>query len=370
METKDSYIYVHIPFCLRKCRYCDFYSIPHNLESERVYVNMLIREIVLRCAEISQIRTIYFGGGTPTVLSNESFSAVMRTFYDNFEFHPDAEITVEANPVTIQGDYDTLLLLKQLGVNRISLGVQSFCDEVLKSLGRLHSKADAREAIRRVSEIYPNFSLDLMYAIPGQSMGMWQETVNEALSYNPAHISAYELTPEEHTPLWDDIKAGKIQITDEDITIEMYEFLTSTLKIAGFDHYEISNYALRDRQCQHNLNYWRRGLYTGVGAAAHSHVAVDGVIKRYSNAANITAYTEAINNGTLPIVDELIVTESEAERERIFLGLRTSYGVHFENIPKAAVELLTAGLIEINGNIITLTEKGFLVSNFCIGKLI
>ncbi|MBF0465005.1 MAG: radical SAM family heme chaperone HemW [Nitrospirae bacterium] len=369
METKESFIYVHIPFCLRKCRYCDFYSIPQNVESERLYINALIREIHMRRGEITQIRTLYFGGGTPTVLSNESFSAVIRTFYDNFEIHPDAEITVEANPVTIQGDYDNLLLLRQLGVNRISLGVQSFCDDVLKSLGRLHSAADAREAIRRVSAIYPNFSLDLMYAIPGQSMAVWQDTVKEALSYNPAHISAYELTPEEHTPLWEDIKAGKIQITDEDTTIEMYEFLIKTLKKAGYSHYEISNYALRDRQCQHNLNYWRRGFYTGFGAAAHSHIAADGVIKRYSNAANINSYTEAISNGTLPIVDELIVTESEAERERIFLGLRTTYGVHFENIPKVAVELLNAGLIEINGNIITLTEKGFLVSNFCIGQL-
>ncbi|QWR77252.1 radical SAM family heme chaperone HemW [Candidatus Magnetomonas plexicatena] len=370
MESNDTYIYIHIPFCLKKCRYCDFYSIPYSLKLEQIYIKALIKEILLRRAEISQIRTLYFGGGTPTVISNESFSAIMKVLYDNFKFRPDVEITVEANPATIQSDYDNLKYLKQLGVNRISLGVQSFSDDLLKSLGRLHSSDDAREAICRVSEIYPNFSLDLMYAIPGQSIETWQDTVNEALSYNPAHISAYELTPEEHTPLWTDIKIGNTHLVDEDTTIEMYDFLTSTLKQARYDHYEISNYAHRDRQCQHNLNYWRQGFYTGFGTAAHSHVSADGLTKRYSNAANINTYAAAINNGTLPIVEPLIVTENEAEKERIFLGLRTSCGVHFDNIPKAAAELLNAGLIEINCNLITLTEKGFLVSNYCICQLI
>ncbi|MEO5356041.1 MAG: radical SAM family heme chaperone HemW [Nitrospirae bacterium YQR-1] len=372
METKESYIYIHIPFCLKKCRYCDFYSIPYSTGLETAYVSALLREIQMRRSEISKIRTLYFGGGTPTVMSKGSFSAIMSTLYDNFDFHPDSEITVEANPVTLKHSAHGMTeWLRLSGVNRISLGVQSFNDKILKSLGRLHSGNEAREAMRELKDIYSNVSLDLMYAIPGQSVGMWKDTVYEALSFNPTHISAYELTPEEHTPLWAELRAGDVSLLDEETIIEMYEFLTETLTATGFDHYEISNYALKERQCLHNLNYWSRGLYTGLGAAAHSHVAINGccLTTRYSNAANVRTYTESVNNGTLPVEEKYIVTGGQAQMERIFLGLRMCYGVRFDKIPAEAAELISAGLIETDGRVIKLTEKGFLLSNYVIGQL-
>ncbi|OGW76203.1 MAG: hypothetical protein A3J81_03000, partial [Nitrospirae bacterium RIFOXYB2_FULL_43_5] len=255
-------LYIHIPFCIKKCLYCDFLSVTYNEALARAYTDALCKELVLKKDVAGELKTIYIGGGTPTILPDECFRQLFTCLQNNYSLSPSPKITVEANPGTV--DESKIKMLLSLGVNRISIGVQSFNDDELKTLGRIHTSNEALKAIEAIKNSgINNFSIDLIYGIPGQTMKTWEETLSKtaAFTISPAHISSYELTPEKDTPLYGLIESGKIKIPDEELVLEMYGSAIDYLRNKGYEHYEISNFALPRFRCLHNLNYWDRGEY-------------------------------------------------------------------------------------------------------------
>jgi oxygen-independent coproporphyrinogen III oxidase len=365
------FLYIHIPFCVRKCLYCDFLSIPHESVLAERYMDALCTELTLRKNSIGPLRTIYVGGGTPSILSDRCLRQLFSCLKNSFHFLPGIEITVEANPgtLTVSG----MQTLFAAGVNRISIGVQSLNDRELKTLGRLHSADDAirsSELIRRSG--VGNYSLDLMYGIPGQTLGTWRETLSAAIELSPSHISAYELTPEKETPICDLISSGAFSLPDEETIIEMYEYAINYLSEAGYDHYEISNFSLPGAQCLHNLNYWDRGDYAGAGAGAHSFI--DGV--RTANTGNIGEYIARLNDGSVPAGASQAVSPAEASREFLFLGLRKCRGIETKkaaemgmDIASKGREMFDEGYLVLDGDHIRLTGKGLVISNTVIVRL-
>lgn len=359
-------LYIHIPFCVRKCLYCDFPSVPFDrLLSER-YVTALTGEIRLRAKEGGPLETVYIGGGTPTVLEAGQMVKVFDALRESFAFTPGAEVTVEANPCTVDaGKIDSLL---SLGVNRISLGVQSFSDRELRTLGRAHSASDAEKAMGLLRG--RNFSVDLIYGIPGQDLGAWGQSVSRAIEAAPAHVSAYELTPEKGTPLYAALEKGELSLPGEDAAIEMFLLARERLEAAGYGHYEISNYALSGRQCRHNLNYWRRGKYLGLGAGAHSF---DGQ-RRTRNTGDVAAYIDALSRGRPPVEETTVLAAEDALKELVFLGLRQTRGISARGpsgalIAEASRELVEEGLMEAGGGRLRLTLRGMLLSNSVFVRL-
>ncbi len=375
-----NYLYIHIPFCIKKCIYCDFYSIPLRPRITDDYINALCNEIRLRVPD-AELRTVYIGGGTPTILNEKDISKILDTVRNQYSVRPEAEITIEANPKTIASKKAEALL--KAGINRISIGVQSFIDRELSILGRSHNAADAVSAVGEVRNAgFKNISLDLIYGIPSLNqisnfkshIQNWEYSLQKALELNPEHISAYELTPEKNTPLYDDIKSGKLIMSDEDVIAEMYYSAIDTLTRDGYNHYEISNFAKPGYECVHNLNYWNRGEYFGIGTGAHSFFND----KRSCNVKDVSRYIEIVNNGKIPVTEETEITGDEALRETIFLGLRKTEGVDISTMPsekkmlikKAADELASHGLVESENNILRLTRKGLLLSNEVIVKVL
>ncbi|MBF0487465.1 MAG: radical SAM family heme chaperone HemW [Nitrospirae bacterium] len=370
-------IYIHIPFCLRKCPYCDFFSIPYDRGMERRYVNALTRELTLRKDNIGTLRTIYIGGGTPSVFEAGSIARLLEFINNNFGIETGAEITMEINPSS--ADDEKLHAIKQAGVNRISMGVQSFNDAELKSLGRIHNTAEAVRALDIVKKYFRNFSVDLIYGLEGQKAGGWMRTVEAALSFTPPHVSAYELTPEADTPFGRRVMSGEAVLPDEDAIAAMYCLAAELFGGAGLCHYEISNFAIEGFLCRHNENYWRRGLYAGIGAGAHSHLIIpdsgQGYSLRSSNAADLMQYLTSIERNTLPVYETTIIDGCEGLKEDIFLGLRTVEGVPVERLREGGIDvaglqgLVDNGLAEIDETRLKLTRRGFLVSNRIIGSI-
>ncbi|MBF0566204.1 MAG: radical SAM family heme chaperone HemW [Nitrospirae bacterium] len=387
-EEKAGFLYVHIPYCLRKCAYCDFYSIPLSGEDVTAYVEALKREMLLRRGEIGTIRSVYIGGGTPTAIGEMHLLSLLDFAARNFSIRADAEITVEANPSTIDGP-----MLKTLaggGVNRLSLGVQSLVDSELAALGRLHNGNDARIAMNRVGKHFDNYSVDLIYALPGQTTESWESTLREIAALAPPHVSAYELTPERGTPLGEAILSGRADIPSEDTVVSMYCLAVDFLEGKSYGHYEISNYALPGRECLHNLNYWQRGQYVGIGAAAHSFVDET----RSANPGDVAGYRRALNSGkigsamealeeALPVSRDITrIGETERIEEIVFLALRTSAGLSLKRLDKrfhkrllaagspVIADMVEEGLIRFDGDRLSLTNKGMLLSNQVIVGII
>ncbi|TAN44876.1 MAG: radical SAM family heme chaperone HemW [Nitrospirae bacterium] len=364
-----SSLYVHIPFCIRKCRYCDFYSVKADDALMSAYCEALKKEIVSRKAGAQTLKTVYIGGGTPSLLPEGAIKRLSDHISGFFDFAPDAEITIEANPGAI--DDKILQNLLNSGVNRISLGIQSLVDAELSALGRVHNSEDAVSAVisaRRAG--FRNISLDLIYGIPGQSLDAWRRTLLKAIDLSPEHISAYELTPEKNTPLYEDIQDGTVGMPDESLAADMFMLADEVLEARGFRHYEISNYARPGRECRHNLNYWDRGEYLGIGAAAHSFI--DGV--RYDNMPDVEGYITALAKDGLPTGGSLKLGEEDIMKEIIFLGLRKVEGIDLNvlkapSMAVAADELILNGLLERRGSNIGLTRRGMLLSNEVILKL-
>ncbi|MDA8168266.1 MAG: radical SAM family heme chaperone HemW [Nitrospiraceae bacterium] len=370
-------LYIHIPFCLRKCIYCDFVSVPLGDESlTRGYIQALIREIGLCGGLEKNLKTLYIGGGTPTVLPPGELEELLSAINSHFEFQPGAELTIEANPASV--DAAKLGLLHTAGINRISIGVQSFNDAELKLLGRLHTGGEASEAICLARAAgFENISLDLIYGIPGQTAGPWRKTLEAALALAPEHISAYELTVEKHTCLWEMVQKGVLKMLPEEEILTMQETAARMLGEAGFIHYEVSNYARPQKECRHNLNYWERGQYLGLGAAAHSFAGE----RRWKNTGGINEYIEALSGGKLPRMEAEDIRPEEAKRELVFLGLRLeegiplakarAYGLRLED---AAKGLCREGFLEIkktnSSGHLRATKKGFSVLNRVIEELI
>jgi len=364
------FLYIHIPFCVRKCIYCDFLSVAYDESAAAKYITSLCKELAVRKDSAGRLKTVYIGGGTPSLLSGDSFRQLFHCLRENFRLSDDAEITVEANPGTIDGPKMHVLL--SLGVNRLSIGVQSFNDAELKSLGRIHTSEEAVRALELIKGAgLTNYSIDLMYGIPGQTMETWKETLSQAIRLTPCHISAYELTPEKKTPLFGLLESGKMRLPGEDPVLEMYNYAIDHLFAAGYEHYEISNFSMPGFRSIHNLNYWNRGEYLGAGAGAHSFAA--GIRSR--NMEDVARYCAAADRGIIPSAENVPVTPAEAARELIFLGLRKISGISKVEAEAlglnigAAASLLQEGYLEEDHESLRLTRKGLPLSNAVIVRL-
>ncbi len=364
-------LYIHIPYCIRKCIYCDFLSLPFDMQAARRYIDGLCREMEIKSNKTDALRSIFIGGGTPTLLSVECFKLLLHCLKDNFDFSPEIEITAEANPGTI--DAPKIEGLLSLGINRMSVGIQSFDDSELKTLGRIHTSDDAIEAAGLLKNAgLENFSVDLMYGIPGQTMETWIKTLSKAAELSPEHISSYELTPEAGTPLFGLIKNKTVKMPEERLILDMYDYTIDFLRGCGYEHYEISNFALPGAGCLHNLNYWNRGEYIGAGAGAHSFI--QGV--RSQNTGDIKTYIDSLSNAVVPEINTEKITPEEALKEIIFLGLRKTEGISMAQVKKigpvfaeAYAELLDDGYLAIKDSHLRLTRKGRPVSNMVIVRL-
>ena len=353
-------IYIHIPFCVRKCNYCAFNSKVSNDEEISAYVDALISEI--KNSEFEKISTLYFGGGTPTILKIEQLEKIISLF----KFDDTAEITIEANPGTVDEKY--LRNLREIGFNRISLGVQSFNDELLKILGRIHTKNQAIETILLAKKYFGNVSIDLMYSLPNQSLIDVENDLEFAIAQDVQHISIYGLEIEEGTNFGKMYAEGNLNLPDDSA---MYDLIVATLPRFGFRRYEISNFAKKNFESRHNLGYWTGRKYLGFGAGAHSY---NGKI-RNSNVRDVATYIKKIRSGENVSVLEEIVSQKAAMEEFCFLGLRTAEGLSVETFYKnfgknifeiygAVIEKnLKLGLLENSNGRIFLTPRGMKFGN-------
>jgi len=323
-ESSPDYraIYVHIPFCIQKCIYCDFYS-KTDLGFIPDYINALEKEIKKRSGQQATINTIYFGGGTPSLLSIKEVDLLLNTIKDNFSILSDAEISFEINPGTV--DFKYLEKLKNIGINRLSIGVQSFNDDKLQFLERIHTADQAVKAVDDAKQAeFSNISLDLIYGLPFETQSMWLDDLKEAVNMKTAHLSCYMLTIEPLTPLDKYVKNGKIKPLEHKSMSLLFKKTAQVLNELQFEHYEISSFAKsRAYKSKHNSQYWDMTPYLGFGASAHSF---DGQ-KRSWNHKSIIKYIKDINSGRLPVEDFEILTLEQKKLETIMLGLRTIEGV-------------------------------------------
>lgn len=303
-------IYIHIPFCVSKCIYCDFASYPGKRHLETDYISALVKEITGRKGVMAD--TVYIGGGTPSVLSCDNIERLLYTIRNTFELQDNLEFTMEINPGTM--DIPKARLLKKYGVNRISMGAQSFVDSELEFLGRIHKSCDTQYTYNMLrDEGFDNISLDLMYALPGQSMDTLKYSAERVVSLRPEHISCYGLKFEEGTPLNDMLIQGKVTECSEDTFADMYDYIVSTMKSSGYEHYEISNFARKGRESRHNLKYWQDEDYLGFGVCASSREGS----RRYTQ----TPLPEEYLNGKSPVEDYRMDLKEQMS-EFIILGLR------------------------------------------------
>ncbi|MDI6812452.1 MAG: radical SAM family heme chaperone HemW [Desulfitobacteriaceae bacterium] len=327
-------LYVHVPFCLQKCAYCAFYSVPladvHGVGTVKDYFEGLAAEIRLRQQDTPLgVSSLFIGGGTPTALAPEGLERLLKMLVFTFE---DIEATSEANPGTITPE--KLRILRQYGIHRISLGAQSFSDQLLRESGRIHNAEAIREAVRLIRlGGFSNLNLDLMFGLPGQDMKTWQESIEEALRLGPEHLSLYALSLEAGTPLAKRYPLGQGKtssrmphLPDDDEQADMYEWAVECLVRAGYIHYEVSNFALPGKKCRHNLEIWRGRDYLGLGPGAVS--TLGGV--RWRNLENVAVYGQCLRNGELPLTEVEHLSERERMTERLMLGLRLSEGVSLE----------------------------------------
>lgn len=374
-------MYVHIPFCRRKCGYCDFYSLPVS-GTDTGLMTQYVSALLCHAAAWRQIcgtlsaDTLYIGGGTPSLLPPAELSRLVDGLRETFNLPGCAEVSVEANPDSL-GD-DVLCAARQCGVNRLSIGVQSFDGRLLRTLGRPHTAADARAAIQRARRAgFTNISLDLMFGLPGQTRESLQRSLDEALSFSPEHLSCYLLKLEPGTPLYE--RQSALALPGEDEQTAQYELLCERLGNAGYEHYEISNFARGGMRSRHNLKYWRGADYLGLGAGAHSLMCG----RRFAYPRDVGAYTALAHAGmTLPVGAEERTPHDIAE-ELIMTGLRTSDGIcvrepAFAALPngpdallRCAKRLSDAGLVRVSGGgHISLTERGMWLSNAVIVELL
>ncbi len=366
------YLYIHIPFCLKKCIYCDFYSVSDSRSIIGPYMTALCKELEMRREHTGELDGIYIGGGTPSILKEKDIATIMDKVRSTCSISAETEITSEANPGTLTESGIKGIL--NAGINRISIGVQSLGDKELSLLGRMHDAADAIAAFNIARKGgFGNISLDLIYGIPGQDLISWKSTLEKVVSLHPEHISSYELTPEKNTVLYEQLEKGRFHLPDEDEVVEMYYTAIDMLTEGGYEQYEISNFSLPGLQCRHNLNYWDRGEYLGIGAGAHSFLTG----RRIANVCDVRQYIHDVELGALPIAEETLLTGRDEIEETLFLGLRKTEGFDIKLIPadtteqlKEALEDLShQGLLNLSDGHIKLTRKGLIVCNAVIVRL-
>lgn len=369
-------LYIHIPFCKKKCIYCDFFSIA-NMSDEAEYVLALLSEFDMRISELkgADIETIYIGGGTPSVLSEANLSCLIEGLKQRLDFNKVQEFTIEVNPDDVTQEFANRIVA--LGINRVSMGVQSFVDSELKLINRRHDAKGAVQAVETLKAAgISNISIDLIYGLPTQTLDSWLYSVAEAIKLNVKHISAYSLSYEEGTALYVLRERGKITECDEDDCVKMYDLLVVMLREAGFLHYEISNFAQSQFYSRHNSNYWNKTPYLGLGCSAHSY---DGKERSY-NVADVKKYVMEISSGaTVKEVDE--TQPWEQYNEDIMIGLRTMWGVDLSEIDKrygknvadkfknTAEKYLLAKDMKRSENNYSLTEQGVMIADLIIRDL-
>ena len=367
-------IYIHIPFCRTRCSYCDFATGAYNGPLAERYVRALATEIIgfeRAAAGVREVDTIYFGGGTPSLLAPAQVTRILQAVHQRFQVTTGAEVTMEMNPGTVTPQI--LQEFRAAGVNRASFGAQTFDDDELRRLGRSHTAEDARQTFAGLRGVgFENISFDLIAGLPGQTLSAWSRNMGEALALRPEHLSLYLLDVHEGTPLADQLRRGMWPQPDPDTAAEMYRLLLETTEAAGYEHYEISNFCLPGYESRHNMKYWTGAPYYGFGCSAHSF---DGERTRWSNERDAVRYVEMIEAGRSATIETIELDRQEASAEALFLGLRLMRGIDLQehrarfgsNIREEHADDLArfseAGLIEINDSIIRLTRSGTLLSN-------
>lgn len=381
---KELELYIHIPFCVKKCFYCDFLSMPVDESIRRHYVCKLIEEIEYKSEKYKEyeVSSLFFGGGTPSILSETQIAEIMKALQKNFSIKSDAEITIECNPGTLTGQ--KLSVYKQCGINRISIGLQSGNNQELNMLGRIHTYEEFLQNYDLVRKIgFDNVNIDLMSALPGQTVSDWEDTLTKVLKLRPEHISAYSLIIEEGTPFYEIYEKDELRrkegkrpqyLPSEETERAMYEVTRSILAQKGYERYEISNYAKKGMECKHNIGYWTRKNYLGLGLGSAS--LVENV--RFSNSSDLKEYL----NGKFEPQEKEVLTRKEQMEEFAFLGLRMmqgisrrrfeeAFGVAIEAVYGEVIHKMTAlGLLTQQAGHIMLTEDGISVSNYVMSEFL
>ena len=367
MQKKPTSAYVHIPFCTQICYYCDFSKVFIKNQPVDSYLEHLLEEF--RSYDIQKLSTLYIGGGTPTALSASQLEVLLKGLTENLDLSVLEELTIEANPGDL--DADKIDVLKNSAVNRVSLGVQTFDDKMLKKIGRSHLEKDIYENIDRLKLAgFDNISIDLIYALPGQTMEQVKENVAKAIGLDIPHMSLYSLILENHTVFMNRMRRGKLPLPKEELEAEMFEYIIAELERAGFEHYEISNFSKPDFESRHNLMYWDNAEYYGIGAGASGYV--NGV--RYKNHGPIRHYLSAVEEGNARITEEHL-SQKEQMEEEMFLGLRKKSGVSmarfeekfgrsFDGLYGEIVkDLVQQGLMQIEGDRVRMTKRGLFLGD-------
>lgn len=368
-------IYIHIPFCKSRCIYCGFYSTT-LLDLRKKYINAVCREMELRKNYIREpFSTIYLGGGTPSLLDEAELTKLFLYISNVYDVDRNAEITMECNPDDITPEFTNML--NRLPINRVSMGAQTFADSRLRLLHRRHNSDEVKHAVKLLREAgIKNISIDLMFGFPDESLSQWKEDISAALALNVEHISAYSLMYEEDTPLWKMLDTGKVKEIDEELSLTMFKELVCQLTDAGYEHYEISNFARLGYRSRHNSSYWHQVPYIGLGAAAHSF----DLNSRQWNVANLKLYIEEINNGIIPMEREELDNDTTFN-DIITTALRTSDGIDLNALEtrlgkryrntliSAAGKHLEQGLLEIRHDRLRLTSEGIFISDMVMSDL-
>lgn len=367
MQKKPTSAYVHIPFCTQICYYCDFSKVFIKNQPVDSYLEHLLEEF--RFYDIQKLRTLYIGGGTPTALSAPQLEVLLDGLTKNLDLSVLEELTIEANPGDL--DADKIAVLKNSAVNRVSLGVQTFDNKMLKKIGRSHLEKDIYENIDRLKLAgFDNISIDLIYALPGQTMEQVKDNVAKAISLDIPHMSLYSLILENHTVFMNRMRRGKLPLPKEELEAEMFEYIIAELERAGFEHYEISNFSKPEFESRHNLMYWDNAEYYGIGAGASGYV--NGV--RYKNHGPIRHYLNAVEAGDARITEEHL-SQREQMEEEMFLGLRKKSGVSmarfeekfgrsFDGLYGEIIrDLVQQGLMQIDGDRVRMTKRGLFLGD-------
>jgi oxygen-independent coproporphyrinogen-3 oxidase len=381
-------IYVHIPFCVKKCSYCDFYSVVGDRRAIGEFCALLVREMDLFREKFpgeaaAPADTVFFGGGTPTVLGAEALCGLLSALRERFPIAEDAEVTTEANPGTVTAD--DFHALRSGGFNRVSIGVQSFTPRTLQTLGRIHGVEEVRAAHRDARRAgFSSIGMDLIFGIPGQEIADWADDLDRTVNFLPAHVSAYALSPEPGTPIHGAIGRGELRMPPDDVVAQMYEETRSALSRSGYRQYEISNFARPGAECRHNMKYWRREGTTGLGPSAHgllfpSDNASLGV--RTANPPSLADYRRRIEEGHLPWENVHLCNPEDAWKEFLIAGLRMLEGIDLkgieqqvgpppESLRRAVESLLRAGRLQEEGSRLRLPAGLLFVSNEVLQALV
>jgi oxygen-independent coproporphyrinogen-3 oxidase len=364
-------LYVHIPFCSSRCSYCDFATGLYQTELAERYVAALLEEIKTSRHGGAGVDTVYFGGGTPSLLAPAQLDRILATLSARFEIDPTSEITLEINPGSVTRQ--KLAAFRSLGINRASFGAQTFDDHELAKLGRSHNAADALQTFADLRETgFTNISFDLIAGLPGQTLAGWQRNIKQAVVLNPEHLSFYLLEVHSGTPLAEHIRRGLQPVPDDDLAGVMYQLMLDEASEAGYEHYEISNLCRPGRHSRHNVKYWTTAPYYGFGCSAHSY---DGQMRRWSNHRDVLQYVERIESGKSPVAEEQELSETDVRAEALFLGMRLmqgvdvrryreSFGVDLREAHAADLDRFRrAGLLVFDGDMVRLTRCGALLSN-------